>query len=149
MAQAFMAKKDYANAISELRKQVLLNPTGASEHRVLGQALLLVNKQDEAVQELQAAVYLGPDSAMAHHYLGTALFELQSFGDAEKEFREAVRLEPTAQNHYSLAACLMAVGRNDEALAELESASRLDPSEPLYRARTEELLKMMAPSSRR
>jgi Flp pilus assembly protein TadD len=86
---------------------------------------------------------------MVHHYLGTALFELQAFDEAEKEFREAVRLEPTAQNHYSLAACLMALGHNDEALAELESASRLDPSEPLYRARTEELLKMMAPSSRR
>ena len=59
---------------------------------------------------------------------------------AEKEFREAVRLKSTAENHYSLAACLMTMDRNDEALAELEVASRLDPARTLYRARREELL---------
>jgi len=72
---------------------------------------------------------------------------VQSFDEAEKQFREAVRLEPSAQNHFSLAACLMAVGHNDEALAELENASRLDPSQTLYRARKEELLKVMTQPS--
>jgi Flp pilus assembly protein TadD len=110
--------------------------------------LLLAGQPEQALQELQAAVYLSPDSALAHHYLGTALFEVQSFENAEKEFREAVRLEPTAQNHYSLAACLMAMGHNDQALAELENASRLDPSQPMYRARQGELLKLMAQPSR-
>ena len=98
---------------------------------------------------MQAAVYLSPDSALAHHYLGTALFEIQSLEEAEKQFREALRLEPTASNHYSLAACLMATNRNDEALAELEIASHLDPAQTLYRARKEELLKLMAPGSGR
>ena len=46
------------------------------------------------------------------------------------------------------AACLMAIGHNDEALAELENASRLDPAQNLYRARKEELLKVMAQPSR-
>jgi tetratricopeptide (TPR) repeat protein len=147
MARAFMAKKDYASAISELRVTVRQNPTGASEHRVLGQTLLLAGKPEEALQELQSAVYLSPDSALAHHYLGTALFELQSLEEAEKQFREALRLEPTASNHYSLAACLMTMNRNDEALSELEIASHLDPAQSLYRARKEELLKLMAPGA--
>ena len=72
---------------------------------------------------------------------------LQSFADAEKEFREALRLEPTAQNHYSLAACLMAMSRNDEALAQLEIAAHLDPTQNLYRARREELMKAMGPKN--
>jgi len=38
---------------------------------------------------------------------------------------------------------------NDEALAELESASHLDPAQTLYRARKEELLKLMSPRSTR
>jgi hypothetical protein len=42
----------------------------------------------------------------------------------------------------------MSTGRNDEALAELENASRLDPSQTLYRARKEELLKVMTPPNR-
>ena len=149
MAKALMAKKNYEEAIDQLRLAVRQNPTGASEHRVLGQALLLTGKPEAALQELQAAVYLAPDSALGHHYLGTALFELQSLQDAEKEFREAIRLEPTAQNHYSLAACLMAMDRNDEALAQLEIASHLDPAQSLYRARKEELLKAMAPKANR
>jgi len=148
MARAFMAKRDYGNAISELRVTVRQNPTGASEHRVLGQALLLSGKPDEALLELQAAVYLNPDSSLAHHYLGTAFFELQSLEEAEKQFREALRLEPTASNHYSLAACLMAMNRNDEALGELETASRLDPGQTLYRARKEELIKLMTSGTR-
>jgi tetratricopeptide (TPR) repeat protein len=68
---------------------------------------------------------------------------------AEKEFREALRLNGSADNHYSLAACLMSMDRNEEALSELETASRLDPERTLYRARREELLKLMKESSSR
>jgi len=43
-----------------------------------------------------------------HHYLGTALVNTQQLAEAEKEFRQALHLETQRQNHYSLAACLMA-----------------------------------------
>jgi len=46
-----------------------------------------------------------------------------------------------------LAACFMAMNRNDEALAQLEIASHLDPAQNLYRARKEELMKAMAPKN--
>jgi tetratricopeptide (TPR) repeat protein len=75
--------------------------------------------------------------------LGTVLFEQQQLHAAETEFREALRLDDSADNHYSLAACLMSLDRYQEALAELESASRLDPGRTLYRARREELLRLM------
>jgi tetratricopeptide (TPR) repeat protein len=143
LASAYMAKKNYDAAVSELQLAVQLNPTGANEHRVLGQALLLDNKQEQAVHELQVAVSLNPDSDATHHLLGTALYEQQDLHEAEKEFREALRLNPSADNHYSLAACLMSLDRYDEALAELETASRLDPAQKLYRARREELIKLM------
>ena len=42
-----------------------------------------------------------------------------------------------------LAACLMNMGRDREALAEIETAARLDPSKELYNARKEELLRLM------
>jgi Flp pilus assembly protein TadD len=62
---------------------------------------------------------------------------------AEKEFREALRLNNSPDNHYALAACLMNLHRDDEALAELETAARLDPERQLYRARRDELRKLM------
>jgi len=41
----------------------------------------------------------------------------------------------------------MSLGRYDDALAELETAARLQPSENLYRTRKQELLKLMQASN--
>jgi tetratricopeptide (TPR) repeat protein len=146
LARAYMAKRDYPSAVRELQTAIRNNPTGAAEHRVLGQALLLSGRDQEAVSVLRKAVALNPDSALAHHYLGTAFVNTQQLGEAEKEFREALRLDKSAQNHYSLAACLVALNRYDEALGELEIASRMDPSQDLYRARMQEVARLIAAS---
>lgn len=146
LASAYMAKRNFDGAVEELRLAVRLNPNGSAEHRVLGQALLLASQPDEAIKELRLAVSLNPDSDLAHHLLGTALYQQQDLHGAEREFREALRLKGTADNHYALAACLMSLDRYDEALSELETAARLDPSQSLYRARREELLKLLKDS---
>ena len=143
LARAYMSKRDYPSAIHELRVAIAQNPAGAAEYRVLGQALLLTGQDEEAVEVLRKAVALNPESALGHHYLGTALVNTQALAEAEKDFREAVRLQPNGQNHYSLAACLMALNRYDEALGELEIASRLDPQENLYRTRMQEAARMI------
>ena len=95
---------------------------------------------------LRKAVSLNPDSALAHHYLGTAFVNTQQLAEAEKEFREALRLDARAQNHYALAACLVALNRYEEALAELEIAAQLDPTQDLYRARMQEVVKLITAS---
>ncbi|MGD0790852.1 MAG: tetratricopeptide repeat protein [Terriglobales bacterium] len=146
LARAYMSKRDYPSAIRELQAAIAANPAGAAEHRVLGQALLLSGKDQEAVDVLRKAVALNPESGLAHHYLGTALVNTQQLAEAEKEFREALRLEPSAQNHYSLAACLMALNQYEAALGELEIASRMDPSQNLYRARMQEVVRLITTS---
>ncbi len=146
LARAYMSKHDYPSAIRELQAAIAVNPAGAAEHRVLGQALLLMGKDQEALEVLRKAVMLNPESSLGHHYLGTAFVNTQQMTEAEKEFREALRLEPSAQNHYSLAACLMALNQYEEALGELETASRMDPSENLYRARMQELVRLITAS---
>jgi len=143
LARAYMSKHDYRSAIRELEAAIRANPTGAAEHRVMGQALLLLGKDQEAVSVLRKAVSLNPDSAIAHHYLGTAFVNVQQLADAEKEFREALRLDKSALNHYSLAACLVALNHYEEALGELEIAARMDPSQDLYRARMQEVVKLI------
>ena len=143
LARAYMSKRDYPSAIRELHAAIAVNPAGAVEHRVLGQALLLSGRDQEAVDVLRKAVSLNPESGLGHHYLGTALVNTQQLAEAEKEFRVALRLEPSAQNHYSLAACLMAQNQYEEALGELEIASRMDPSQSLYRARMQEVVRLI------
>jgi tetratricopeptide (TPR) repeat protein len=146
LARAYMSKRDYPSAVRELQAAIADNPAGAAEHRVLGQALLLEGKDQDAVDVLRKAVSLNPESALGHHYLGTALVNIQQMPEAEKEFREALRLEPSAQNHYSLAAWLMAVNQYEEALGELEIASRMDPSQNLYRSRMQEVVRLITTS---
>jgi Flp pilus assembly protein TadD len=143
MARAYMSKKKYGSAIEELQLAVRQNPTGSAEHRALGETLVLYDKLEEGVRELRLAVSLSPDSDSAHHALGTALFQQQQLPAAEKEFREALRLNASPDNHYSLAACLMTMDRYEEALSELETAAQLDPERKLYRARRDELQKLM------
>jgi Flp pilus assembly protein TadD len=132
-----------------LRLAVHQNPTGSTEHRVLGQALLLDNKPGEALHELRVAVSLNPDSDVAHHLLGTVLFQQGDLIAAEKEFREALRVNASADNHFSLAACLMSLDRYQEALSEIDVATKLDPERTLYRARREELLKLIKDTNSR
>jgi tetratricopeptide (TPR) repeat protein len=146
LARAYMSKRNYPSAIRELKAAIAVNPAGAAEHRVLGQALLLSGRDQEAVEVLRQAIALNPESGLGHHFLGTALFNTQRLAEAEKEFREALRLEPSAENHFSLAACLMALNQNEEALGELEIASRMDPSQNLYRARIQELVRLITSS---
>jgi tetratricopeptide (TPR) repeat protein len=146
LARAYMSKHNYPSAIRELRSAIAANPEGAAEHRVLGQALLLSGKDEEALDVLRKAVALNPESGLGHHYLGVALVNTQQLREAEKEFREALRTEPNAQNHYSLAACLMALNQYEEALGELEIASRMDPSQNLYRARMQEVVRLITAS---
>jgi Flp pilus assembly protein TadD len=111
--------------------------------------MLMDDKLEDGVHELRLAVMLSPDSDAAHRALGTALFRQQQLHAAEKEFREALRLNASPDNHYSLAACLMTMDRYEEALSELETAARLDPERKLYRARREELLKLMKQTNSR
>ena len=146
LARAYMSKRDYPAAIRELQAAIVANPAGAAEHRVLGQALLLTGRDQEAVDVLRKAVALSPESGLGHHYLGTALVNTQQLAEAEKELREALRLEPSAENHFSLAACLMALNQYEEALGELEIASRMDPSQNLYRARMQEVVRLITTS---
>jgi len=101
------------------------------------------------LREFRLAVSLNPDSDVAHHFLGTALFQQGQVHTAEKEFREALRLNASADNHYALAACLMTMDRYEEALSELDLAYRMAPDHQLYRARREELIKLMKETNSR
>lgn len=81
---------------------------------------------------LQKALKLDDTLAEAHASMGYFMTNfLWDWRGAEEEFRRAIELNPncvTAHHWYSL--YLRALGRNDEALAEIQSAQSLDPLSP-------------------
>jgi TolB-like protein/Flp pilus assembly protein TadD len=76
--------------------------------------------------------------AQAHATLGIALTDYDhDWSSAESEYKKAIELDPnyaTAHHWYGL--FLMALGRFDEALAEMRRASELDPFSAIIQANT-------------
>ena len=75
------------------------------------------------------ALELDESLAEPHATLGTVLLEHEwNFAEAEKEFKRAIELNPNyATAHHWYSEYLLAMGRNDEALAEIKRAQELDP----------------------
>jgi class 3 adenylate cyclase/tetratricopeptide (TPR) repeat protein len=83
----------------------------------------------KAKEAVSKALSLDPGLAEAHTSLGLIRFQYDwDWGGAEEEFREAIRLNPSyAPAHHFFADYLKALGRFDEALAEISRAQGLDP----------------------
>jgi len=99
-----------------------------AEHN-LGSALMEEpGRLPEAIHHLEAAVRIKPDSARAHSDLGSALSKLPDrLPQVIAEYQLAVRFSPgSAIPHYNLGNALDAAGRVPEALAEWDTAIRLD-----------------------
>jgi len=101
-----------------------------AEHN-LGTALMEEpGRLPEAIHHLEAAVQIKPDSARAHSDLGSALSKLPDrLPQVIVEYQLAARYSPgSAIPHYNLGNALEAAGRLPEALAEWDTAIRLDPA---------------------
>lgn len=83
----------------------------------------------KAKEAVQRALALDAQLAEAHTSLGLIKFQYDwDWKQAEKELREAIRILPNyAPAHLFLADYLKAMGRFDEALAEIGQAQELDP----------------------
>ncbi len=84
------------------------------------------------------AIELDESSAQAHAALAKALFEYYwDFAGAEKEFRRAIELNPNyATVHQWNCEYLSAMGRFEEAAAEIKRAHELDPLSMIINAMT-------------
>lgn len=73
-------------------------------------------------------------NAEDYNQKGVELFQQNKHAEAEVAFREAVRLEPyKAAYHHNLGTALNAQSKLDEAEKEVELATRLAPSEEIYK----------------
>jgi len=87
------------------------------------------NAYPKAKEAVERALALDAQLAEAHTSLGLIKFQYHwDWMRAETEFREAIRLNPNyAPAHHFFADYLKAMGRFDEALAEIKKAQELDP----------------------
>ena len=129
-------------AIERLKRAVELDPGFALAYAEMADCYSLLNWYVEpppagawelAKQAALNAVKADPELAEAHASLGfVRLHHDRDWDDAERELRKAIMLKPGIQvAHRWYAFSLSAMGRHEEAFAEIERARQISPQSPV------------------
>ncbi len=128
-------------AIKEYEVQVQLAPDEARAHSDLGTALLAAQDMTRAESELRRAIALDPQRATFRSNLGYALQLQGKTKDATAEYRKAIELDPKLVSAWVNLATVLSrdPATRGEARRALETARKLDPTDPRVKANLEEL----------
>jgi predicted O-linked N-acetylglucosamine transferase (SPINDLY family) len=112
-----------AEALEHYREAIDAAPGFAPAHMNLGIALHAGGELAAAIASHRQAIALDPGSATAQYNLALAYLDTGQAAQAEKQFREALRLGSEFPEAWvGLADALEALGRDQEALAALDTA---------------------------
>jgi len=123
---AYLALKRLPDAITAFRKALELDPYYVDARNDLGTALILAGEREEGKRMLVAAYNepMNPTPEVTARNLGRAFKDEGDLEQALTWFRTSVRRNPRfADAHLGLAETLVALGRLDEAIRELEAAT--------------------------
>lgn len=111
-------------AMQSYRAALAIRPAYADAHNNLGNVLTAAGEWEQAVVCFHEALRLHPNYAETHNNLGNALREQ----GAAESIEQSLRLRPMdAEAHSNLAVVLAALGRNEEAHSQYNTAFRLQP----------------------
>ena len=119
-------------AMAEFETALRLNPRSAPAHNDLGALLWKTpGRSAEGLGHLKRAVEINPNNALARCNLGQALLDTPGgLEEAISHYTEALRIEPgMATAHRGLAAILIRLGMQPEAISHLEAAQQTEPRE--------------------
>ena len=128
---SYFLDRDLEAAISEFEYAILLNPSFARAHALLGNVLAGAGRAEEAIPYIEQAIRLNPhDPLMGPNYgrMSRALLSLRRHEEAVKWARQGMRYQAFNWPIFaSLAAALAHLDRLDEAGRVLEEMNERDP----------------------
>lgn len=128
LAGALKDQGRWAEAATEYRAALAVQPAHVGAHINLGAVLMVQGDAAQAIDHFRAAIRLEPDSAGGHYNLGLALAYQGRLDEAARHYREAIKSEPAfAEAQNNLGGVLAAQGRIDEAILHYREAVRLLP----------------------
>lgn len=132
-------ERRYEDAASKLERVTTLEAGSSRSWDNLGLAYDMMGESAKAQPAFEKAVALNRKLVAPSPWpplnFGVLLFRLQKFAEAEALFREALRYDPrSAQGHFQLGRTLEKLNRDSDAIDELTTSARLDPTmaEPEY-----------------
>lgn len=133
LGQAYAQKLKFGDAIGAFEKALELNPYYVDVRNDLGSALVLDGKREEGKKEFLAAFGdpTNPTPEISARNLGQAYLEEKNYPEAANWFRTAIGRNKTYSDPYlGLAEALIAMGRTEEAMAQLEAGLKEVPEAP-------------------
>lgn len=126
-AVALMSLNREAEAETDLKRVLALDPTFARAHRALGEIMLDRGATSDAIREFKRAIELDPKLARVRMLYASALLKGGDPAAAAEQLRAAIALgEADAFTHALLGVTLERTGKQDEALAEYGRALEID-----------------------
>jgi tetratricopeptide (TPR) repeat protein len=126
------AMNNYDGAVVQLKKAVDMAPRQPGSHYKLGGAYEGLSQWDLAAAEYQAELAIDPANCRAQWKLGSIV--ILKGGDAQEALTfidKSLALCPALTDaHADRARALLTVGRNADAVPELQTAIKADPSDP-------------------
>jgi tetratricopeptide (TPR) repeat protein len=121
-------KRDWAEAVKQLRKAIELAPNNAFSRLNLGTALYLNGDSRGALEQFEAAVRLSPGFAKAHYGIGVLMEAEGRDDEAITRFSSAVQYEPAnVEARVSLGDALRRNGKLEESMSQYEQVIKIDP----------------------
>ncbi len=130
---AYAAKGDWATAIAAFKKALELNPYYVDTRNDLGYALLMSGDREGGKKEFLSAFSdpMNPAPEISAYNLGRAYLEEKNYTDAVNWLRTSITRNKAYSSPYLLLAeTLLATGRADDAVAQLEAGVREVPKDP-------------------
>jgi eukaryotic-like serine/threonine-protein kinase len=121
----FYFDRDHRGAEASFRRAIDLNPSYATAHHWLANALSAMRRHDESIAEIKEAERLDPRSAIIKAAAGMNYAYAGRFNSALDECRRALDLNPEMfQAHRIMRWVYQAMGRYDDALAAYQKEKR-------------------------
>lgn len=117
----YLSQSSFGSALGDLKAALDLHPDDPVllVHRALAYRGFGSNTQ--AMADLDRAIELKPDMMTAYYNRGALKVKMNRLPLAEPDFRKAVELDPdAAEPAFNLAMLLKALGKTEEAIAEME-----------------------------
>jgi len=144
MAKALLNRNDDQKALAELQKAAAGNPNLPFLHFNLGMVYHRSGQFELAEKEFRSDIEVEPDMAYSYEQLGKLYLQTGREADAEKMFHEALTHEQRLPNSLvELAKLEMRRGELKSALAKIEAAEKLAPSDESVHVVRGQLLQRM------
>ena len=130
LGQEYIQRKEYKQSLPYLIKAIDVNQRSFIGYYSIGFAAFQLNKLKEAKEAASGATILQPKSVNAQLLYGTVLRHEGNYENAEKALLLAKNLSkefPVAAIHWQLALLYNRVGRNSEAVNELQTYLKIQP----------------------